>query len=104
MPTRRSTLPVVVAAVLCAAAALLLAGAASARAATLTLPPRDTLGATAARNGTTVAAIAAANGIADPNRIVAGRRLTVPSSGDGTASSSSGGSYTVRSGDTLGAI
>ncbi len=104
MPTRRSTLPVVAAAVLCAAAALLLAGATSARAATVTVAPGDTLSAIAARNGTTVAAIAAANGIADPNRIAAGRRLSVPSSWGGYASPSSGGSYTVRSGDTLGAI
>jgi LysM repeat protein len=107
MPTRRSTLPAVVAAVLCAAAALLLTGAASARAATVTVAPGDTLSAIAARSGTTVAAIAAANGLADPNRIVAGRRLTVPSSGGSASSSgasSSGGSYTVRSGDTLGAI
>ena len=53
-----------------------------------------------------MAAIVAANGIADPNRIAAGRRLTIPAAG---AASSGGpaasvGSYRVSPGDTLGSI
>ena len=40
--------------------------------------PGDTLSAIAARFGTTVAAIAARNGIANPNRIYAGQWLTLP--------------------------
>ncbi len=100
-------------ALLALVAALLLglaAGVATASAQTVTVRPGDTLGAIAARNGTTVAALAQANGIANPNVIRAGQALTVPSGG-GTmtpvstgASSSGGGTYTVRPGDTLGAI
>lgn len=41
--------------------------------------PGDTLTAIAARAGTTVTALADANDLADPDRIVAGQRLTVPS-------------------------
>jgi len=70
----------------------------------VTVQPGDTLGAIAARNGTSVAAIARANGIADPNHIVAGATLTIPSGGGSSSGSSSSGSYTVRSGDTLGGI
>ena len=80
---------------------MLLGGVATAAAATVTVAPGDTLGAIAARNGTTVAAIAAANGIADPNRIVAGGRLTVPAGG---GAPSAVGSYRVSRGDTLGSI
>ena len=72
--------------------------------------PGDTLGAIAARYGTSVAALASANGIANPALIRAGQRLTVPAggaaypSGGSSGSASGGGSYTVRSGDTLAGI
>jgi LysM repeat protein len=102
MPTRRPAVPALSGIVLCALACLLLAGAAGARGATVTVAPGDTLSAIAARNGTTVAAIVAANGIADPDRVVAGRRLTIPSGWAGAPAG--GGSYRVRPGDTLGAI
>lgn len=63
----------------------------------------------AQRYGTTVAAIAAANGLANASLILPGQTLTIPS---GTTSASSGsasgggasGSYTVRAGDTLSGI
>lgn len=65
---------------------------------TYTVRPGDTLWAIARRYGTTVAAIATANGIRDPNRIYPGQELRIPASGsDFTA-------YTVRPGDTLWAI
>ena len=48
--------------------------------------------------GTTVEAIAAANGIANPNRIYAGQRLRIP---HGTIPPAGGFWYTVRYGDTL---
>ena len=86
---------------------LLLTGLGTASAATVTVRSGDTLGAIAARNGTTVTALARANGIADPNVVAAGRRLVVPAFGGGataTSGSSSAGGYTVRPGDTLGAI
>jgi LysM repeat protein len=56
----------------------------------------DTLGGIAARYGTTVQAIAQANGIANVQFIYAGQRLSI------TGSSAS--AYTVRAGDTLEAI
>jgi LysM repeat protein len=42
----------------------------------------DTLGRVAARYGVSVAALASANGIADPNLIVAGSVLTIPTAGE----------------------
>jgi LysM repeat protein len=73
-----------------------------------TVQPGDTLGAIAARFGTTVAALAAANHIADPNLIFAGQVLQVSgTAGAGPSTSISsphGGTYTVRPGDTLGAL
>lgn len=99
------------AALLIAALGLLLAGATGARAATVTVAPGDSLSGIAARNGTSVTALARANGIADPNVIVVGQRLTLPGagtssygSGGSAAASTGGGSYRVRPGDTLGAI
>lgn len=51
------------------------------------------------RYGTSVQAIAAANGIANPSRIYVGQRLSIPC---GSAPPPSGGRfYTVRYGDTL---
>ncbi len=68
----------------------------------------DTLGGIAARHGTSVGALARANGIRDPNVLAVGRRLVVPGGGGGTVTTGSGGGasggYTVRPGDTLGAI
>jgi LysM repeat protein len=74
---------------------------------TYTVRSGDTLGSIAARYGTTVSAIASANGISDPNLIFPGQVLTIPggsapSSGGSTATS--GSTYTVQAGDTLGSI
>ncbi|WP_164019072.1 LysM peptidoglycan-binding domain-containing protein [Pyxidicoccus trucidator] len=74
-----------------------------------TVKSGDTLSGIAGRHGTTVAALAQANGISNPNRIFAGQRLTIPGSGGAapSAPASGGGggsSYTVRSGDTLSGI
>jgi LysM repeat protein len=77
-----------------------------------TVSPGDTLGAIADRFGTTVSALASANHIADPNLIVVGQILRVPS-GAGSAPPSGSAApavvtrartYTVQAGDTLGAI
>jgi hypothetical protein len=59
---------------------------------TYTVQGGDTLGAIAARFGTTVNAIAAANGIEDPNRIFEGQVLTIEegASRNGSGSRSSG--------------
>jgi len=46
-----------------------------------TVRPGDTLSGIASRHGTTVSALARANGISNPNLIHAGRRLTIPGGG-----------------------
>lgn len=51
----------------------------SASSGTYTVEPGDTLSAIAARFGTSVEAIAATNGIADPNLIYAGQVISIPS-------------------------
>ena len=70
----------------------------------------DSLGAIAARFGTSVATLARANGIRNPNLIFAGQRLVIPGRGStttgsgGSTAAASGGTYVVRRGDSLGAI
>lgn len=59
----------------------------------------DTLGGIAARHGTSVAAIAGANGLRDADRILVGQRLTIPD-----ASTAPPGTYVVRPGDTISGI
>lgn len=61
----------------------------------------ETLKSIAARYGTTVDAIAKANGIVNPNYIWVGQSLTIPG---GTAASSGGQTYVVQRGDTLSSI
>ncbi|WP_436796012.1 LysM peptidoglycan-binding domain-containing protein [Actinospongicola halichondriae] len=68
---------------------------------THTVRSGETLSDIAAKHGTSVRAIVEANGISNPNLIVAGRSLEIPTAGGG---SSSGTTYTVEKGDTLGAI
>lgn len=76
-----------------------------------TVQPGDTLYAIAARFGTSIDAIVAANGISNPNIIRVGQVLTIPGEGgpapppppppgDGGGT----GSYTVQPGDTLSSI
>jgi LysM repeat protein len=85
-----------------------LAGPAGAHPTTVTVASGDTLSAIAARHGVSVAALAAANGITDPDRIAAGRVLRLPgatSAGAAPASGRSAGrTHRVRRGDSLGAI
>jgi LysM repeat protein len=72
-----------------------------------TVQAGDTLGSIATSYGTTVAALAAANALANPNLIYPGQVLSlgaVASTAAGTPTSTASGSYTVRSGDTLGSI
>jgi soluble lytic murein transglycosylase-like protein len=86
---------------------LLLIGAEGARGATVTVAPGETLSAIAARHGTSVGALAQANGIADPDRVQAGRRLVLPGAGassSSVAASPGGARHRVRAGETLGAI
>ncbi len=71
----------------------------------------DTLGAIAARFGTTTEALASANGIGDPNLILPGEVLRLPgaiaTAGVTRASAATPevpGTYTVRPGDTLATI
>ncbi|WP_298990067.1 LysM peptidoglycan-binding domain-containing protein [uncultured Pseudokineococcus sp.] len=76
---------------------------------TYTVRSGDTLGAIAARFGTSWRAIYDANRdrISNPNAIYVGQVLRVPGGGGGGGGETpapSGGSYTVRSGDTLSRI
>lgn len=84
---------------------------------THTVARGDTLGRIASRYGTTVAAIAVANGIADPNRIRIGQQLTVTGGTGGSDAPSSraptpaptgrqltGQRHTVQAGETLAGI
>ena len=73
----------------------------------------DTLSEIAARNGMTVEELAQANGIVNPDLILSGQVLVVPGGAEGrgavpapgdAGTSSAGGSYIVRAGDTLGDI
>ncbi len=67
-----------------------------------TVQAGETLSSIATQYGVTSQAIMAANGIANPNLIYAGQKLTIP--GDGSAGGNWSGSYTVRAGDTLTSI
>ncbi len=63
----------------------------------------------ALRYGLTYDAVAAANGITNPNAIYTGQRLVIPGSGSASTAPSpqpaaSGSTYTVRAGDILSAI
>ncbi len=72
-----------------------------------TVKKGDTLSAIAARYGTTAQALAAYNGIADPNRISVGQVIKIPGNGATAPQGGTqkpGGSYTVKKGDTLSAI
>ena len=67
----------------------------------------ETLYSIAARYGTTSQAVANANGLRNPNTIYAGQRLVIPGGGASSGSattSTTGGTYTVRPGDTLWSI
>jgi LysM repeat protein len=70
--------------------------------------PGDTLTAIAARHGTTVSALAAANRITDPDRIRIGQLLTIPDTAAGlpgyTVGTPEVEPYTVQRGDHLAAI
>jgi len=80
-----------------AAASVCIAGSASAHSPTHLVRPGDTLSSIASRYGTTVARLAAANHLADPNFIVSGTRLAV----SGTRSALVRRTHLVRSGETL---
>ncbi|GAA2722796.1 lytic transglycosylase domain-containing protein [Cellulomonas aerilata] len=89
--------------------------AAPARAATggsYTVASGDTVSRIAARHGTTVAAIVAANGLDSRARIRIGQTLTIPGAGGAAAAApaaaapvaAASGTYTVASGDTVSRI
>lgn len=72
---------------------------------TYTVRSGDTLSGIAARYGTTVAALAAANGIANPNLIYVGQVIRVGGgSAPAPAPAPAGGTYKVVAGDTLSSI
>jgi LysM repeat protein len=64
--------------------------------------PGETLAAIAGEYGTTVAAVASANGISDPNLVRIGQRLTLPAGGGSPAPAAV--THTVSRGETLAVI
>ncbi len=80
------------------------AGAGAAGGGSYRVRPGDTLGGIAARHGTSVAALARANGIRNPGLIRIGMRLTVPGPGSAPVPAAGGGTHRVRAGETLGGI
>jgi LysM repeat protein len=59
----------------------------------------DSISEIALRSGVSARSIVVANGLTDPNRVIAGRTLTIPDATSPAATST--GTYTVRSGDTV---
>lgn len=79
---------------------------------THTVAPGETLGGIAARYGTSASAIASANGLANPNVVRVGTRLTIPGRTTGVQTvnavmvtgTPATAYHTVRAGETLGSI
>lgn len=69
-----------------------------------TVVKNDTLGAIAARFGTTVAALASLNGISNPNLIYPGQVIQLSGSAAAPAPAAGGQTYTVVKNDTLSGI
>ncbi|MEQ9336944.1 MAG: LysM domain-containing protein, partial [Miltoncostaeaceae bacterium] len=107
-PTTRRPRALRCAAMALIAMVLLALAATAATAATVQVRPGDTLSGIAARAGVGIQSLAAANGIADPDRIVAGTVLTLPGRGAPSAGGGSPGGpsagHTVRPGESLSAI
>jgi LysM repeat protein len=61
----------------------------------------ETLFSIARRYGTSVEAISAANGIADPTHIYAGQQLTIPTANAPTAPAEAGATHVVQAGENL---
>ena len=80
-----------------AAAALLWLGPALGQAATHIVKRGETLGVIAKKYGLTASALAAHNGVANPNRVKVGQKLTIPAKTDTIT-------YTISKGDTLSTI
>ena len=83
--------------VVIAVAAVLWLGQAVGQAATHTVKRGETLGVIAKKYGLTASALATHNGIANPNRVKVGQKLTIPAKTDTIT-------YTIRKGDTLSTI
>lgn len=69
-----------------------------------TVQPNDTLSEIAVKYGTTVSAIASANGISNPNLIYPGQKLNITKGSGSSSNGSSAQYYTIQSGDTLSGI
>ena len=69
--------------------------------ANVVVKPGETLSEIADRHGVSLNRLMQANGISNPNLVVAGQSLRLPGSSAASAGSSRGGSVTVQPGDTL---
>ena len=83
--------------VVIAVAAVLWLGQALGQAATHTVKRGETLGVIAKKYGLSASALAAHNGIANPNKVKIGRKLIIPAKTETLT-------YTIRKGDTLSTI
>ena len=83
---------------------LVIPGAAAPTTATHTVVAGENLASIARRYGTTVRAVADANGISNLNLVRIGQRLTVPATGAAAPAAPAAASHTVAAGDTLGGI
>ena len=71
---------------------------------TYTVKKGDTLSGIAARYGTTYQALAAYNGIADPNKISVGQVIKIPGGSASAGTAAKPTTYKVKKGDTLSGI
>ena len=80
------------------------AAAAAPQTATHTVGAGENLASIARRYGSTVRAVAAANGITNPNLVRIGQRLTVPRAGAAAPPAPAAATHTVAAGETLAGI
>ena len=79
-------------------------GTQTANSGTYTVKKGDTLSGIAARYGTTYQALAAYNGIADPNKISVGQVIKIPGGSASAGTAAKPTTYKVKKGDTLSGI
>ncbi len=71
---------------------------------TVSIQPGETLGDVASRYGTTARALAQANGLADPDLVIAGTRLVISGNSGRVTSGGGSGGHVVQAGENLGSI
>lgn len=101
MQTRTTPLIVAGAVALAALAGSIITGSVAAADRAVIVQPGDTLSGIALEQGVTVSQLVALNGIADPNRILAGQRLVVASDAPAPVAVAAPATHRVRFGENL---